>query len=157
MSYVPGENSEDPLVHFRAGIKDLTRFDQVRLMNISGSVMYGFLYIILFLIIGIFLHYIFPPVNNNISLLSLFGWILLQSFVIIICVFYSRKLIEAIPGPITFFPEYLKKLQGDGLILHGIDEYKGDMAASVVFIGTQYLLLEKIALFTRKFSQLYLS
>ena len=157
MSYVPGENSDTPNIHFKAGMKDFLRFDQVRFINITGSIMYGFLYIILFLIIGIFLHSIFPPITNNISLLSLFGWILLQSFVIIICVFYSRKLIEAIPGPITFFPEYLKKLQGDGLILHGIDEYKGDMAASVVFIGTQYRLLEKIAFFTRKFSELYLS
>jgi hypothetical protein len=154
---MPGENSDTPSIHFKFGMKDLLRFDQVRFMNITGSIMYGFLYIILFLIIGIFLHSIFPPITNNISLLSLFGWILLQSFVIIICVFYCKKFVEAIPGPITFFPEYLHKLQKDGLILYGIDEYKGDMAASVVFIGTQYRLLEKIALFTRKLSELYLS
>ena len=157
MSYVIGENSDNPMIHFKAGIKDLLRLDQVRLMNITGSIMYGFLYIILFFIIGIFLHSIFPAFTSSQSLLSLFGWILLQSFVIIICVFYSRKLIEAIPGPITFFPEYLQKLEKDGLILHGIDEYKGDMAASVVFIGTQYRLFDKIALFTRKFSEMYLS
>lgn len=154
MSYVVGENSEDPRVHFRAGMKDLLRLDQVRLINISGSIFYGFIYIILFLIIGILLHSIFPITTSSQSLLSLFGWILLHCFVIIISVFYIKKLVKSIPGPITFFPEYLKKLEQDGLILHGIDEYQGDMAASVIFIGTQYRLLEKIALLTNKLSLL---
>jgi hypothetical protein len=151
---VVGENSEDPRVHFRAGMKDLLRLDQVRLINITGSIFYGFIYIILFLIMGVILHYIFPISSSSQSLLSLFGWILLHCFVIIISVFYIRKFVESIPGPIYYFPDYLKKLEQDGLILHGIDEYKGDMAASVVFIGTQYRLLEKIALFTNKLSHL---
>jgi hypothetical protein len=85
----------------------------------------------------------------------MFGWILLQCFAIIILVFYSRKLIESIPGIITFFPEYLYELKRKGLVLYGIDEYKGDMTASIVLIGTQYKLLEKIAFFTKKISQLY--
>jgi hypothetical protein len=154
MSYVVGENSEDPRVHFRAGMKDFLRLDQVRLMNITGSIFYGFIYILLFLIMGIILHSIFPVTTSSQSLSSLFGWILLHCFIIIISVFYIRKLVESIPGPIYYFPEYLKKLQQEGLILHGIDEYKGDMAASVIFIGTQYRLLEKIALLTNKLSLL---
>jgi hypothetical protein len=155
MSHIYGQNSENPYIHFKAGLKDLLRTDQVRLINITGSILYGFMYILLFLIIGILLHTLFPSFTTKTSLSSMFGWILLQCFAIIILVFYSRKLIESIPGIITFFPEYLYELKRKGLVLYGIDEYKGDMTASIVLIGTQYKLLEKIAFFTKKISQLY--
>jgi hypothetical protein len=155
MSYVPGENSSNPIIHFKAGMKDLFRFDQVRLINIFGSILYGFIYIVLFLIIGVFLHYLFPQLTKKESLSSLFFWILFQSVVIIVILFYCRKFVEAIPGPITFYPEYLEQLKEKGFILYGIDEYKGDMATSIVFIGTQYRLLEKIAFFIYKFSKTY--
>jgi hypothetical protein len=83
-------------------------------------------------------------------LTNLFFWILLQSLVLIVATFYVRKLIEAIPGAISFFPRqfHLQDLEAKGFIPYGVDEYKGDMAASLILIGTQYRLLEKIAYFT---------
>lgn len=155
MSYIKGEDSENPYIHFKAGMKDVLRLDQVRFINIIGSIYYGFLYILFYLFLGIILHSIFPSFTSNMSISKMVGWILLQSFVIIICVFYVKKIIEAIPGIITFFPDYLYNLKRNGLVLYGLDEYKGDMAASVVFIGTQYQLLEKIAFLTNKISKLY--
>ena len=53
MSYVPGDKSVDPRVHFMAGMKDLLRFDKVRLVNILGSVQYGIAYTLAFFIAGI--------------------------------------------------------------------------------------------------------
>ena len=150
MSHVDGDRSTDPTIHFQAGIKDLTRLDKVRFINIVGSIQYGILYSLLFFAVGIGIHLLFPPFTKGEPLLSLFFWILLQSLLIIIATFYSRKLIEAIPGIVSFFPRYfhLQELQTKGFVPYGIDEFKGDMASSIILIGTQYRLLEKIAYVT---------
>ncbi len=140
----------DPVVHFQAGVKDLTRVDKVRFVNIVGSIQYGILYSLVFFAAGIALHLLFPPFVKGEPLVNLFFWILLQSLVIIVATFYVRKLVEAIPGILSFFPRYfrLQELETKGFIPYGVDEYKGDMAASLILIGTQYRLLEKIAYFT---------
>jgi hypothetical protein len=158
MSYVPGDKSEDPQIHFEAGMRDFTRFDKVRLINITGSIQYGILYSIAYFIVGVALHNIFPAFTTNISLLSLFGWILLQCIVIIIVIFYIKKFIEAIPGLAAFFPSFfnVSDLRGKGFIPYGIDEFRGDMAANIVLIGTQYRLLEKVAYLTKEVSKRYL-
>ena len=157
MSYVPGNKSEDPRIHFEAGMRDLLRFDKVRLINIIGSVQYGILYSIVYFAIGVILHTIFPAFTTRISLLTLFGWILLQCLVIILVTFYVRKLIEAIPGLPSYLPKYfnISDLRGKGFIPYGIDEFKGDMASSLVLIGTQYVLLEKIAYLTEQVAKIY--
>lgn len=158
MSYVPGDKSEDPRIHFEAGLRDFARFDKVRLINITGSIQYGILYSIVYFAIGIGLHSIFPVFTTKISLFSLFGWILLQCLVIILITFYVRKLIEAIPGIPSYFPKYfnINDLKVKGFIPYGVDEFKGDMASSLVLIGTQYRLLEKIAYLTEEVSKRYL-
>lgn len=158
MSYVPGDKSEDPRIHFQAGMRDLLRVDKVRLINIIGSVQYGILYSVVYFIIGVILHTIFPVFTTKISLLSLFGWILLQCLVIILITFYVRKLIEAIPGIAAFFPTVFNAsdLRAKGFIPYGVDEFKGDMASSIVLIGTQYKLLEKIAYLTEEVARRFL-
>lgn len=159
MSYVPGDKSADPQVHFKAGIEDLLRFDKVRFINIIGSIQYGIAYTVIFFIVGIMINYIFPPFNNNeTSLFNLFLWILLQSLVIIIVIFYVQKLIEAIPGFISFFPQYFNysKLLTQGYIPYGIGEYKGNMASNIILIGTQVNLLKKVSYFTTEISKKYL-
>jgi hypothetical protein len=158
MSYVPGDKSIDPRIHFEAGMRDFFRFDKVRFINIAGSIQYGILYSIVYFAIGIIIHLIFPSFTTNISLSLLFGWILLQCVVLIIVSFYVRKLVESIPGILSFFPNYfnISELNAKGFIAYGVDEYRGDMASSIVLIGTQYVLLEKIAYLTKEVAKLYL-
>lgn len=157
MSYVPGDKSEDPRIHFQAGMKDFLRLDTVRFINIVGSIQYGILYSFIYLIIGIGLHLIFPPFTKNISLLILFGWIVLQCLTIILVTFYTKKFVESIPGIASFFPGFinLSDLRAKGFIPYGVDEFKGDMASSIVLIGTQYRLLEKIAYLTEEVTRRY--
>lgn len=158
MSYVPGQKSEDPKVHFEAGMKDFARLDKVRLINIGGSIQYGIGYCIVFFIIGITLHNIFPALNKSDPLLNTFLWIILQSLVIIVLTFYAEKFVEAIPGIFSFFPKFFdfQKLLAKGFIPYGVDEYKGNMASSIILIGTQYNLLSKVEYFTTEFSKRYL-
>jgi hypothetical protein len=159
MSHVPGDKSVNPKVHFLAGWKDFIRLDQVRFINIVGSIQYGILYSIAYLFIGTLLHFLFPPLVKGDPLLNLFFWIVLQSVVIIIVAFYVQKMVEMIPGIISFFPGYfnLHELKEKGLKPYGITEYKGDMASSIVLIGTQFHLLEKVAYFTVEFIKQYLA
>jgi len=158
MSYVPGNKSEDPKVHFEAGVKDFARLDKVRLINIGGSIQYGILYCLVFFFIGIILHNIFPALNKSDPLFNIFLWIILQSVVIIIAAFYVEKFVEIFPGIFAFFPKYfdMNDLLAKGFIPYGIDEYKGNMAASLILIGTQYQLLNKVEYFTTEFSKRYL-
>ena len=159
MSYVPGDKSVDPQVHFMAGMKDLLRFDKVRLVNILGSIQYGIAYTLAFFMAGIGINFIFPPfTTSETSLSKLFFLILSQSLVIIITTFYVQKLIEAIPGIISFFPQYFdyNKLLTQGLVPYGIDEYKGNMASNIILIGTQVNLLKRVSHFTTEFSKRFL-
>lgn len=158
MSHVPGSKSQDPKVHFEAGMKDFARLDKVRLINIAGTIQYGIIYCILYFIIGITLHITFPAFSKTESLFSTFLWILLQSVVIILITFYVQKFVEALPGIPSFFPQYFdfNKLLTQGWIPYGVSEYKGDMASSLILIGTQFKLLEKISYFTQEFSKQYL-
>ena len=158
MSYVPGDKSEDPRVHFLAGMKDFARVDEVRLINIGGTIEYGVLYSVIYFVVGIALHVIFPPLVKSDPLLNIFLWILVQSLVIIIIQFYVEKFVQAIPGVFSFFPKIFdfNKLLAKGFIPYGVGEYKGNMAASIILIGTQIRLLEKIAYFTSEFSKRYL-
>ena len=125
MSYVPGNKSEDPKVHFEAGLKDFTRLDRVRFINIGGSIQYGILYCLVFFFIGILLHNIFPALNKSDPLFNIFLWIILQSVVIIIAAFYVEKFVEIFPGIFSFFPRYfdMNDLLAKGFIPYGIDEY----------------------------------
>jgi hypothetical protein len=158
MSSVPGDKSIDPEIHFKAGLKDLTRFDKVRVINIGGSIQYGLLYSLVYFVIGIALHIIFPPLIKSDPLLNIFLWILFQSIVIIILTFYTEKLVETIPGIFSFMPKYfnLTDLIAKGFIPYGVGEYKGNMASSIILIGTQIRLLDKISFFTTEFSKRYL-
>jgi hypothetical protein len=157
MSYVPGDKSIDPETHFISGMKDFFRLDKVRFINLAGSVQYGILYSVAYLIIGLLIHKIFPPFTTNISLTSLSGWILLQCLVLILVTFYVKKFIEAIPGIISFFPKYfnIDMLRAKGFIPYGVDEYKGDMASSIVLIGTQFVLIDKIKYLVTELAKIY--
>lgn len=157
MSYVPGDKSEHPGRHFEAGMKDFARLDKVRFINITGSIQYGILYSIVYFIVGITLHVIFPPLIKGIPLFELFLWILLQCVVLVIVSFYVDKFVEAIPGVFSFFPQYfnIDKLLAQGWIPYGVSEYKGNMATNIVLIGTQTMLLNKVAYFTNEIAKLY--
>lgn len=155
MSFVDGNDSVNPRVHFEAGVKDLTRLDKVRFINLFGSVQYGILYSVAYLIIGIGLHILFPPFIKSQPLMEMIGWILLQCIVIVILTFYVQKAIEAIPGLLSFFPDYFQfeTLKQKGYIPYGVQEYKGDIASSIILIGTQYQLFEKIIHVTNEISR----
>lgn len=157
MSYVPGDKSDHPELHFEAGMRDFARLDKVRFVNITGSIQYGVIYSVVYFIVGIALHVIFPPLIKGTPLFELFLWIILQCIVLVIVSFYVDKFVEAIPGMFSLFPHYfnIDKLLAQGWIPYGLSEYKGNMATNIVLIGTQKTLLDKVAYFTNEIAKIY--
>lgn len=151
MSEIPGQKSVNPKIHFEAGMKDLFRFDQVRLINIVGTIQYGTLYFISYFLVGMFIEYIFPPFTTKISVNSLTLQILLQCLVVLIAVFYVQKFIESIPGILSFFPHLFDReaLIRQGYVPYGIQEYKGEMISSLILVGVQFNLLKKVILLAK--------
>jgi hypothetical protein len=158
MSYVPGNKSENPTIHFEAGMKDFARLDKVRLINIGGSIQYGILYSVVYFVVGIALHILFPPLVKNQPLFNIFLWIIIQCLVLVIVSFYVDKFIEAIPGFASFFPKFFdfNELLVQGFIPYGVSEYKGNMASNIVLIGTQVNLLNKVAYLTQEVAKILL-
>jgi hypothetical protein len=150
MSHVQGEKSLDPATHFKAGMKDFFRVDQVRFINILGNIQYGLLYAIIFFFTGIFIEEIFPKYSPTASFKRLAVEVTLQCIVIAIAIFYARKLVESIPGIPSFFPNFFNesKLLQDGLVPYSIAEYKGETMMSIILIGTSINLLKKIGRLT---------
>lgn len=146
MSHVDGEKSMNPYIHFRAGMKDFFRLDQVRFVNIFGSIQYGLLYAVVFFFAGIGIESIFPKYNSAANFKTLALQVILQCIVLTIIIFYSRKFVEAIPGILSFFPSIFNKdnLLKHGFIPYGVEEYKGEMMMSIILIGTSVNLLKKI-------------
>lgn len=150
MSHVDGQKSLDPATHFKAGMKDFFRVDQVRLINILGNIQYGLLYAIVFFFIGILIEQLFPKYSPTASFERLAVEVTLQCIVIAIAIFYARKLVESIPGFASFFPRVFneQKLLQDGLVPYSIDEYKGETMMSIILVGTSLNLLKKIGRLT---------
>lgn len=146
MSHVDGERSLNPYVHFKSGMKDFFRVDNVRLVNILGSIQYGLLYAIVFFFGGIFIETLFPKYSPTIGFRTLALQVLLQCIVLTILIFYARKLIESIPGFMTFFPNKVneEKLIEHGLVPYTLDEYKGETMMSIILVGVSVNLLRKI-------------
>ncbi len=146
MSKVPGEKSLDPYTHFTAGMKDFFRFDQVRFVNIFGSIQYGLLYAVVFFFAGIGIESIFPKYSSSASFKTIAIQVILQCILLTIVIFYARKFVEAIPGILSFFPKLFDKnnLLRHGFIPYGVEEYKGEMMMSIILIGTSVNLLKKI-------------
>lgn len=146
MSHVDGERSLNPYVHFKSGMKDFFRIDNVRLVNILGSIQYGLLYAIVFFFGGIFIETLFPKYSPTAAFRTLALQVLLQCIVLTILIFYARKFIESIPGLMTFFPNKVneEKLIEHGLVPYTLDEYKGETMMSIILVGVSINLLRKI-------------
>ena len=73
-------------------IDDLIAFDNFRLTQIFEIIQFSILYIIICLIAGIYLDYIFPDPDENKSTLRIMLELSIHSIVVAIAVFYIRKI-----------------------------------------------------------------
>ena len=119
----------------------LIRHDEVRLMELLESIQYGLGYFFVGFILGVLTDMLFPIYDPNKDELTVFTEITLQCILLIVVVFYCRKIVKLMPFLFAFTPKYR---------VHESDEYHGEIMIAVILIGVQINLIKKLDLLSKK-------
>ncbi len=124
----------------------LVSLSDVRGMEILESLQYGFLYSIAAFFIGVTIDWGFPDFNEETKTQTLAIEVILQSLVVILAVFYLRKLVKVVPFLFAFHWAGASKYRP-----YESSEYSGEVVLSVIFFATQFNLIKKLDLLSRRF------
>ena len=121
-------------------IGDLIAFDSFRLTQIVEIIQFSILYIIICLIAGIYLDYLFPYVDENKSTMNILLELSFHSVIVSLAVFYIRKITMIVP--------LIYKAKGYTSHTHS---YSGEVVIAIVFFTTQKKILDKINILHDRF------
>jgi len=141
----PDPNSKQ---YFKRRLRSLLRFDELRLQEILESIQYCLGYLILGFTLGSFLDSVFPDFDKDVSTSSLIFEILLQAILIVIAVFYSRKIVKLMP---SLFSHTSSKFRP-----YETSEYSGEITISMILIGSQINFIRKIDLLSHRFETFFI-
>ena len=113
---------------------DLVTFDNYRLTQLFEIIQYSVLYIVICLITGIYLYYLFPDPDETKSTLHILLELSFQSIIVALSVFYIRKICHLVP--LMFKVKNFKEIH--------TREYDGEIIVAIVFFTTQKKIFEKI-------------
>ena len=123
--------------HFMSRIRKLFNLNTIRINELSETIQYVILYGIVTFYVGTWVNALFPKFDNKKETHWLMLEVLAQAVVLVICVFYMRKLVKAvpflfyIPGGVKYRP-YLST------------EFHGEIVISIIFISLQINLVKKL-------------
>lgn len=129
-------------------LHSLFEMDDIRIMQLLESFQYGLGYIVVSFIAGCTVDILFPTFDENKDNRTLFLEILLQSLALILVVFYVRKIVKILP--------FLFVITRDGKPAapefrpYEAPEYNGEVMIAVILIGSQFNLIKKIDLMSRR-------
>lgn len=121
-------------------IDKLTRLDEVRIMELLESIQYGLGYLFIGFVLGVATDMLFPVYDSTKDPWDVFSEVILQCIMLIIVVFYCRKIVKLMPFVFAFNPKYR---------VHESDEYHGEIMIAVVLIGVQINLIKKLDLLSK--------
>jgi hypothetical protein len=136
--------------YFYQRLADLTSFDNTRLNQILELTQYSITYSISAIILGLIMNITFSAYNDKVSTWRLFAEIIVELAVLTVAIFYIRKLNQLIPfmfhvnNGINSYKPYTTT------------EYQGEIALSIIFVGVQFRLVRKLALFAQRLAQMLL-
>ena len=110
-------------------------------MELLESIQYGLGYFFVGFILGVLTDMLFPIYDPNKDELTVFTEITLQCILLIVVVFYCRKIVKLMPFLFAFTPKYR---------VHESDEYHGEIMIAVILIGVQINLIKKLDLLSKK-------
>ena len=122
-------------------IDDLFTFDNFRLTQIFEIIQFSVLYILICLIAGIYLDYIFPDPDETKSSLHIMIELSIHSIVVALAVFYIRKICHLVP--LVFEVKGFRDLH--------TREYDGEIIVAIVFFTTQKKIFQKINILHKRF------
>ena len=115
----------------------LVKMDSERATHLLELVYYSLLYAGVGMIAGSALDQLFPPLNSKIETQHLIWEIVGQTIVIVVCVFYIRKLVQLVPFFLNLSSNYE---------LGSATEYQGEFVLGLIFISIQTSFLSKVAM-----------
>lgn len=127
--------------YFEQRLESLLAMDSIRQSQLFEIIQYGFLYIFASFFIGSFVDTLFSLPDEKTSTGKLLLEIVLQSLLFVLSVFYIRKLVKLVPLAVS----------SKGYRPYETAEYSGEMIIAVVLVATQFGLLKKIDILSRRF------
>ena len=134
--------------HVRTRTEKLLLNNEIRVTELLESIQYGVLYLIVGFATGVTLDYSFPNYNEQTKTSVLFTEVALQCLLLIILVFYIRKLVKIVP--FLFVIDF----SGSGKSSYKpyeASEYGGEIIIAIVLLGAQFNLIKKLDLLSRRF------
>lgn len=135
--------------HFQTHMESLFAADKVRFMELIESIQYGFGYLIVGFFAGTVLDNSFPTFDEKTPVRTVFLEVILQSILLIILVFYVRKVVKAMP---SIFDLHYGKRKGFHFRPYSASEYGGELMISLAVIGAQFHLIRKLDFLSRHLS-----
>ena len=140
--------ADHAMEHVRTRTEKLLLNNEIRVMELLESIQYGVLYLIVGFATGVTLDYSFPNYNEQTKTSVLFTEVALQCLLLIILVFYIRKLVKIVP--FLFVIDF----SGSGKSSYKpyeASEYGGEIIIAIVLLGAQFNLIKKLFLLSRRF------
>lgn len=140
--------ADHAMEHVRVRTEKLLLRNEVRVMELLESIQYGVLYLLVGFGAGVTLDYSFPNFNEQTKTSVLFAEVALQCLLLIVSVFYIRKIVKIVP--FLFVIDF----SGQGKTHYRpyeAAEYSGEVIIAIVFLGAQFNLLKKLDLLSRRF------
>ena len=125
---------------------DLVNFDDYRLTQLFEIVQFGLLYIIICLITGIYIDYLFPDPDETKSTLHILLELSFHSIIVALSVFYIRKICHLFPLIVNFKGFRDSHTRG----------YDGEIIIAIVFFTTQKKIFEKINILHKRILEKYI-
>jgi hypothetical protein len=124
--------------HVKVQFKKLIAVDKIRMHKLLFVAQYGLLYVMIGLLLGSVVDYAFPVYDPEKENTEIMKEIALQTVLIVITVFYARKLVKICPYLFnfdnSFSHSHAQKLSG----------FDGTIVLALVFVATQTSFLKKI-------------
>ena len=128
--------------HVKERLESLFKMDSIRTMQILEAFQFGIAYFALSFLAGSFLDTLFPLPDELKENTKIVTEVLLQSLLFIITVFYIRKIVKIMP--------FVFYIPGTKYKPYEISEYSGEIMIGLVLIATQFGLLKKIDILSRR-------
>lgn len=123
---------------------DIFSLDDYRLTQIFEIVQFSVLYILICLITGVYLDYLFPEPDENKSSVYILLELSLHSVIVAISVFYIRKICHLVP--LMFQVKNFREIH--------TREYDGEIIVAIVFFTTQKKIYKKINILHKRFLEM---
>lgn len=119
----------------------LISLDDIRLIELLESIQYGLGYLVVGFFLGVLTDMLFPVFDPEKDEFTVFSEVILQCILLIVVVFYCRKIVKLMPFAFAFSSKYRA---------HESEEYHGEIMIALILIGVQINLIKKLDFLSKK-------